>query len=98
MLGTVKLARRAIKENVFNGRGIEFDGEGSWSFGNDVARNVVISGVDNTSSSHTNNDKNNFLVLGKGPTDCINDSTGTGEKKFSINFSKAKTKLKVTCM
>ena len=40
-----------------------FDGEGSWSFGNDFARNAVIFGVHNSSSSHTNNPKNNFLVL-----------------------------------
>ena len=42
------------------------------SFGNGFARNVVIFGVDNISSSHTDNQKNNFLVLVEGPTD-IND-------------------------
>ena len=31
-------------------------------------------------------------MLGEGPTDDINGSVGTAEKKFSINFSKAKTK------
>ena len=56
-------------------------------------RNVTIFGVANSSSSHTDNCKNNFLVLGEGPTDDINDSIGAAEKKFSINFSKAKTKL-----
>ena len=39
-----------------------------------------------------NNWKNNFLVLGKGPTQGINDSTGSLEKKLSINFSKANKK------
>ena len=76
----------------YNGRGIAFDGEGSWSFDHDFARNVVIFGVDNSSSSHTDNQKNNFLVLGEGPTQGINDSTGAAEKK-SINFSKANTKF-----
>ena len=42
------------------------------SFDNGFARNVVIFGVDNISSSHTDNQKNNFLVLVEGPTD-IND-------------------------
>ena len=28
-----------------------------WSFGNNFARNVVIFGLDNTSSSHTDNKK-----------------------------------------
>ena len=45
-----------------------FDGAGSWNFGDDFARNVVICGVDNSSSSHADNCKNNFLVLGKGLT------------------------------
>ena len=37
--------------------------------------------------------KNNFLVLGEGPTYGINGSFGSLEKKFSINFSKASTKF-----
>ena len=41
--------------------------------------------------SHTIDWKNNFLVLGEGPTDSINESTGAAEKKTGINFSKAKT-------
>ena len=51
---------------------------------------VVTFGVKNSSSSHTENRKNYFLVLSKGPTDDINGSVGTAEKNFSIN-SKAKT-------
>ena len=40
--------------------GIAFDGEGSWSFGNKFARNVVIFGSDNILSSHADNRKINF--------------------------------------
>ena len=36
------------------------DSAGSWSFDNDLARNVIILGVDNTLSSHTDNDNNFF--------------------------------------
>ena len=51
--GTIKLVRNRIKsEFIYNGQGIALDGDGSWSFGNDFARNVVIFGVDNSSSSH----------------------------------------------
>ena len=39
---------------------------GSWGFDYDFARNVVISGDNNTSLSRTDNQKNNFLVLGEG--------------------------------
>ena len=91
---TVKSVRNTIKDKfTYNGREIAFDGEGSWSFGNDFARNVGTFCVCNTSSSHTDNWKNNFLVLGEGPTQGINDSTGVAEKKISINFSKANTKF-----
>ena len=72
-----------------NGREIAFDGEVGWSFGNDYARNVAIFGVDNSSSSHTDNRKNSFLVLGEEPAFGINRSNGAAEKKISINFSKA---------
>ena len=39
-----------------------------WIFGDDFAKNVIIFDIDNTSSSHADNLKNVFLVLGKGPT------------------------------
>ena len=56
----------------------------SWSFENDISRNIVIFGVDNSSKSNTDNQKNNFLLLSKEPTDDINDSVGT--TKNSIYF------------
>ena len=41
---------------------------------NDFARNVVTFGVDNSSSSHFDNHKNNFLILSEGSTSDINGS------------------------
>ena len=73
--------------------GMTFDSAGSWSFKNDCSRNFVIFGVDNNLSSHADNHKNSFLVLSEGPTFGINGSFASSEKKFSINFSKAKTKF-----
>ena len=49
------------------GYGIATDGAGSWNFGNDLARNVVIVCVDNSTS---------FLVVGEGPTYGINGCFG----------------------
>ena len=69
------------------------DGAGSWSFGNDFARTVVIFGVNKYLPSHTDNCENIFLVLGDGPTGDINGSVGTTEKRFSSNFGKVKTKF-----
>ena len=76
---------------VYSGYKIPFDSTSLWNFGNDFAKNVVISGLDNSSSSHADNCKNKILVLGDGLIDDINDSIGTAAKDCSINFSKAKT-------
>ena len=76
--------------SVYSGYRITFDSVGSWSFDNDIARNVIIFGVDNSSSFHADNQKNNFLVLGEGPTLGINGTFGSPEKKFSITFSNTK--------
>ena len=41
-------------------------------------------GVDNSSSSHTDNLKNDFLILGKGDTFGINGRFGTPEKNLVL--------------
>ena len=61
-----------IKKWLCSVYGIGFNEAASWSFGNDSARNVINFGVDNSSSSHIDNDKDNFLILGEGPTYGIN--------------------------
>ena len=37
-----------------------FDSAGLWSFDNDIAGNVIIFGINNSSSSHDDNRQNNF--------------------------------------
>ena len=64
---------------VYSGFGIPFNGKGEWSFGNDYPK---IFGVDNSSSSHTYNLKNNFLILVEGDTFGINGSFGAPEKSI----------------
>ena len=54
---------------------------------------VVLLGVENSSSSRADNLKSNFLVLGEGPTYGINGNFDSSEEKCSINFRKAKTKF-----
>ena len=51
---------------MYVGYGITFDSAGSWSFDNDIARNVIMFGVDNSSSSRADNCKNIFLELSEG--------------------------------
>ena len=77
-------------ENEFtcNGQEIEFDRKDIWNYENDFARNVLIFGVDNTSSSHTDNQKNNFLVLGEGPTKDMSDRLVRQKRKLALTSVK----------
>ena len=69
------------ERHVYSGYGMAFDGKDSSSFGNDYARNVVIFGVDNNLSSHTNNQRNDFLIFGERDNFWINGRFDTPEKK-----------------
>ena len=57
---------------MYSGYRIAFVRAGSWSFGSDFARNVAFFGDDNSSSSHFDNRKNNFLILDEGDAFGIN--------------------------
>ena len=61
--------------------GITFDSTCLWTFDNDTARNVIILGVDNSSSFHAEKLENKFLALGEGATFGINGGFGPLEKK-----------------
>ena len=52
----------------------------------------MIFGADKSSSSHSDYRKNNFLILGEGPTFGINGRFGSPGNKIDINFSKSQTK------
>ena len=93
MFGATNIVKNNDKEKYVHSRyGIAFDGKVEWSFGKNSARNVIIFGIDNSSSSHIGNLKNDLLILGEGRTTGINGSFGASEKKIDISFSKAKTK------
>ena len=49
---------------MYSAFGIVFDGKIEWNFDNGTDRNVIIFGVHNSSSSHSDNRKNYFLILG----------------------------------
>ena len=94
LFGVNNIVKNSDKEKyMYSGYGITFDCASSWSFDNDFARNVIIFDFDDSSSSHPDNRKNNFLILGEGPTFGINGSFRSLEKNFSINFTKANTKF-----
>ena len=55
-------------------------------------QNVLIFGVDMSSSAHIDNKTKDVLVLEKGPTQGL-EHTLTEEKMYSINFTVTKKKL-----
>ena len=63
------------------------------SFGNRFTRNVIVFGFNNSSSSHSDNLKNNFSILSESLTYSINGSLGSPRKKYSINFTKENTQF-----
>ena len=94
LFGASNVEKNVDREKyVYSGYGIIFDSGGSWSFDNCFARNVIIFRVYNSSSSHVDNRKNNFLILGEGPTYGINGSFAAPEKIIYINFNKVNPKF-----
>ena len=89
-MGSTNIVKNNDKEEyVYSGYGIAY-GKSEWIFSNDFARNVIIFGVDKSSSSHADNLENDFLILGKG------DTLVHPKKKIVINCSKAKTKFSLS--
>ena len=71
----------------YSGCAIGFDRHGSFSFpGTGLGRNVIIFGVDMSSSTKIDNRKKDILILGKGPTQGL-EHTLSKEKMYSINFT-----------
>ena len=92
--GATNIVKNKDQEKfVYTGCGIAFYGKSEWSLGNYSTRNIVTFWADNIASSHAGNLKNDFLILGEGPTFVINESFSTSEKKFGINVIKAKKKF-----
>ena len=81
LFGAVSITKNAdIDENKYSGNGIGFDRTGVYlvpdgSFG----RNVVIFGVDMTSSAHVYNKGNDILIHGTGPTQGLGEYSLTAE-------------------
>ena len=92
LFGSVKLTKNAdIDKYGYSGYGIGFDRETSFSIGNKTGENVIMFGVDMSSSSKIDTWKKYILILGKGPTQGL-EHTLSAEKLYSINFTKKNTK------
>ena len=83
----VNLTKNAdIDRYGYSGYGIGFDRHGRFSFpGTGLGMNVVIFGVDMSSSTKNDSRKKYILILGKGPTQGL-EHTLRAEKIYFINF------------
>ena len=86
LFGSVKLTKNAdIDKYGYTGYGIGFHRETSFSFDNDFGKNVIIFGVDMSSSKKIGNRKKDILILGKGPTQGL-ESTLSAEKCIQLTL------------
>ena len=81
-----------IDKYGYSGYGTGFDRRSSFSFpSGGFGQNVLIFGVDMSSSAHIDNKKKDILVLGKGPTQGLEHTLIT-EKTYSINLNVTRKK------
>ena len=93
MFCAIKLTKHVdTNKYKYSGYGIGFDRKRYFSIGDEIGRNVIIFGVDMSSSSHIDHKKKDILILGKGPTQGL-EHTLAAEKLYSINFTKENTKF-----
>ena len=80
LFGAVSLTKNADNDRYgYSGYGIGFDRHGSFSSpGIGLGRNVIIFGVDMSSSTKIDNRKKDILILGKGPTQGLEHTLSAG--------------------
>ena len=77
MFGAVKLTRNAD----------DALGRSSLSDGSAFGKNIIIFGIDASSSVGVNKGKEDIKILGKGSTQGLEDTKLASKKEYSINFS-----------
>ena len=94
LFGAVTLTKHVNTDKYgYSGYGIGFDRKESFSFpSGGYGQNVIIFGVDMSSSIHIDNKKKDILKLGRGPTQGL-ESASTAEKMYSINFTEKNKKF-----
>ena len=68
------------------GTGFELRSEFSLPDGS-VGKDAIVFGVDMSSSVQIDNKKKDISILGKGPTNGLDDTTLTARAQYSIDFS-----------
>ena len=95
--GAVTLTKNTDKEKYgYSSYRIRLDRTSSFSFpGGGFGQDVLIFGVNMSSSAHIDNKKKDILVIGKIPTQG-SEHTLTAEKMYSINFTLNRKKLSLS--
>ena len=88
LFGAVKLTKNIdIDKFKYSGYGIGFDRHGSFAFPDTGSgKNVIMFGVDMSSSAHIDQKKKDILILGNSPTQGLQHALTT-EKLSLINFT-----------
>ena len=99
MFRYVKLTKNADPDkHIYTGYGIGFDLHSEFLLpDSSMGKNVIIFGVDMSSSVDIDNGKKYILILGKGSTQGLDDTTITAQTQYWINFLRSinqKTLLK----
>ena len=83
LFGAVKLTKNADPDKCFySGYGIGFDFRSCFLIPNfNWGKNVSIFGVENSSSTQTDNRKKDILVIGEGTTQVLDNTTITAKAK-----------------
>ena len=95
LFGDVNLAKNTDPDTyVYTGYGIGFSLRSEFSISDgSVGKNVIIFGVFMSSSVHIDNKKEDALIIGKSPTQRLNDTTLIAEAQYSIDFSRSSRKF-----
>ena len=71
----------------YSGYGVAFTSRSDFSLlDGSMGKNIIIFGVDMSSSVHIDNKKKDILILGTGPTQGLDDTMLTAEAQYSIIF------------
>ena len=94
LFGAVKLNENAgFDKYSYSECGVGFDAQSfSLSDSSGFGENVKIFHADMSSSVYTGYKKKDTLILGKGPTNGLDDTTLTAKKEYSTNFTEQQTK------
>ena len=91
LFGSVKLTNNAdLDKYKYTSYGIGFDSRSEFLFTDEsYGENIILFGVDMSSSVHVDNKGKDILILGEGPTQVLDDTTLTAEAKYPINFTQS---------